>query len=130
MHSFLLCIGSNYNTLKNIIAVKERLLRYFPEIYFTQTSESEPYGKNYTNQFMNMLATFQSVHPLETTNTILKNIEHEMGRTSEDKKHGKVVIDLDIIAFDAKIVRPTDYKRSYVQDLLKHIPHEYLTLEQ
>ena len=122
MHSFLLSIGSNYNTLNNIAVVKELLLRYFTDIYFTQTSESEPIGKNYSDRFVNMLATFQSEHHLDETIKILKQIEQEMGGTSEDKKHGKVIIDLDIIAYDDNIVRPTDYYRTYVQYLLKYLP--------
>ena len=123
MHSFLLSIGSNFDAQKNITAAKEQLMRYFADIYFTQPTESEPYGMFYKGKFVNMLATFGSEYSLDEVIQIMKKIEREMGRLKEDKKLGKVIIDLDIIVSDNVIVRPSDFERTYIQKLLRFLPN-------
>jgi 2-amino-4-hydroxy-6-hydroxymethyldihydropteridine diphosphokinase len=51
----------------------------------------------------------------------LKNIEKKMGRLPEHKPIGKIIIDIDLIKWDDEIVKPEDYKRSYIRDLLPEL---------
>lgn len=118
MHSYLLSIGSNTYAKARIERVKRILLKHFPDIYFTSTVESKPHGSNYKRSFVNMLGMIQSDLNTTEINSCLKEIEKQMGRRSEHKSKGKVVIDLDLIRMDDLILRTKDYNSDYVQFLL------------
>lgn len=93
----------------------------FPEIVFTEALTTKPYGDHYKRPFVNVLAVAYHSAGADEINAQLKEIEKRLGRTTEDKAKGKVVIDLDLIAADGEILRPKDFERSYVQDLLPQI---------
>ena len=48
----------------------------------------------------------------------IKQTERAIGRTPKDKYLGKVVIDIDLLKYGEEILRPQDYEREYVQQLL------------
>ncbi len=43
----------------------------------------------------------------------LKELERELGRRPEEKAQGKVSIDIDLVVYGGKILRPADYLRPY-----------------
>lgn len=94
------------------------LLRSFPGIVFTPAIMSEPYNELYTFPFRNILAAFESELPPEEIIGKVKQVESGVGRTPHDKKIGRVLIDIDLIKYGDEILRPEDYERSYVQELL------------
>lgn len=93
----------------------------FSEIVFTEALSTKPYGDHYKRPFVNVLAIAHHSASADEINAQLKEIEKRLGRAPADKQKGKVVIDLDLIAADGKILRPKDFERSYVQDLLPQI---------
>lgn len=97
------------------------LKKLFPEIVFTEALTTKPYGKHYKRPFVNVLAVANHSAPTDEINAQLKEMEKRMGRAPEDKAKGKVVIDLDLVAADGEILRPKDFERDYVQDLLPQI---------
>lgn len=118
MHTILLSIGSNIYAKNNIDKAKRMLLHYFPDIVFTSSVLSEPYEDKYIYPFRNILATFQSdLSPAEIIQRV-KLIESAVGRSPRDRHSGKVVIDIDLLKYDDAILRPADYERRYVQELL------------
>jgi 2-amino-4-hydroxy-6-hydroxymethyldihydropteridine diphosphokinase len=44
----------------------------------------------------------------------LKTIEKEAGREKEDKKREKVCLDIDLLVFDNRVLKPEDLKRDYI----------------
>ena len=44
-----------------------------------------------------------------------------MGRLPSHKKEGKVIIDIDLIKYDSDILKPDDFRRNYMQQLLEEI---------
>lgn len=44
---------------------------------------------------------------------LLKELEQEAGRTAIDSIEGVVVLDLDLVIWDRRIVRPSDFDRPY-----------------
>lgn len=46
-------------------------------------------------------------------NDLLKEKEHEMGRTAECKAKGDVPIDIDIVICDGTIYKPWDYRQKF-----------------
>lgn len=121
MHAYLLSISSNFQARSNLTGARRMLENLFPEIVFTEALTTKPYGDHYKRPFVNVLAVAYHSAGADEINAQLKEIEKRLGRTTEDKAKGKVVIDLDLIAADGEILRPKDFERSYVQDLLPQI---------
>ena len=121
MHAYLLSISSNFQARSNLTEARQMLENLFPEIVFTEALTTKPHSDHYKRPFVNVLAVAYHSAGADEINAQLKEIEKRLGRTPEDKAKGKVVIDLDLIAADGEILRPKDFERSYVQDLLPQI---------
>ena len=52
------------------------------------------------------------------TQTRLKEMEKEMGRTPEEREQGIVRIDLDLLLFDQQRYHERDWERDYIRRLL------------
>ncbi|MDD2474721.1 MAG: 2-amino-4-hydroxy-6-hydroxymethyldihydropteridine diphosphokinase [Dysgonamonadaceae bacterium] len=122
MNKVLLCIGSNTNALLNLNRAINKLQLNFKGTQFTETAESNPYGAIYKRSFLNTLAYFETNMNKNELVLSLKSIEIEMGRHPEHKAKGKVIIDIDLIKWNDEIVKPEDFKRSYVRNLLEFLP--------
>lgn len=109
-------LGSNENTASKLIAAQKDLLRFFPDIRFSSLLQTRPIGFCSPNPFFNMTAVCTTSLPLTGIRQLLKQIEMALGRKPEDKAHGIVKIDLDLLAYDGQILKPEDWKRPYVQE--------------
>lgn len=118
MHPILLSIGSNTYAERNIAKARRMLELHFPGIQFTPALHSKPYGEKYKRRFLNILAKTTSADTAQHICLTLKDMEKQMGRKLDDKEKGRVVIDMDLVMYDHEILRPTDYERSYVRELL------------
>lgn len=121
MHKVLLSIGSNTDAYFNLNRAKSILLSYFPDIQFTTDIENKAFGENYKDWFLNTLGYFESDLNKSELISQFKDIENSMGRSVEDKIKGKVIIDIDLIRWDNEILKPDDFKRSYVHKLLPFV---------
>lgn len=118
MNKGLISIGSNTDREANLTVCVQLLKEKFEQITFSETTETEPYGSNYKNNFVNQLAYIYTDKEKEEIISILKHIEADMGRTPADKKKGIVIIDVDLVIWNNEILRPEDIKRNYITELL------------
>lgn len=118
MHYFLLSVGSNTYAKRNIEKAKQLLQENISGLTFTNCMESKPYGKQYKRPFLNILAWSSSELSKEEVVRVTKSIEVQMGRKPEDKALGRVVVDIDLIQYGNDVLKPTDFQRSYVKELL------------
>lgn len=60
-------------------------------------------------------AVIHGLSPVNSTALVkfLKEWEIEEGRQQDDVAHGQVSIDLDLVIFDSRILRPKDFERHY-----------------
>ena len=121
MHKVLLSIGTNTEARFNLNRAIHLLKRDFPSINFTSIIESKPYGSQYKRPFLNTLAYFHTTMNKEDLISILKKNEINMGRKPKDKSNGKIVIDIDLIKWNNELIKPEDFKRSYVRKLLLEV---------
>ena len=121
MKRCLICIGSNYNRKKNLLLARQRLQALFPTVRFATEEETEPLYLRSFALFSNQVAEFVTVVDE------LKAIEREAGRRPGDKVKEKVCLDIDLLMYDGKILRPKDMKREYVRKGLKEL--DYLDLK-
>ena len=114
MHSCLICIGSNYNRKENLLLARRRLTALFPSIRSTGEQETRPLFFRNPALFSNQVARFYTDADAERVVKELKTIEKEAGREKEDKKREKVCLDIDLLVFDNRVLKPEDLKRDYI----------------
>lgn len=124
MHKVLLSLGTNTHARFNLNRAKTFLKLTFENVQFTAVTESKPYGISCNSPFLNTLSYFRTNMNREELVLELKNIEKKMGRLPEHKPIGKIIIDIDLIKWNDEIVKPEDYKRSYIRDLLPEVVGE------
>ena len=114
MHSCLICIGSNYNRKENLLLARRRLTALFPSIRFTGEQETRPLFFRNPALISHQVARFDTDADAERGVKELKTIEKEAGREKEDKKREKVCLDIDLLVFDNRVLKPEDLKRDYI----------------
>ena len=118
MNTVLLSIGSNTFARTNIDKAKRMLSRTFPNIVFTNEAMSLACGVKALMPFRNILAKFNcDLTPTEIISK-LKTIEAAVGRSPRDKYLKRVVMDIDLLVYGEEVIRPKDFSREYVQNLL------------
>lgn len=128
MNTFLLSIGSNENKTVNIDRCRQIISLLYPYTIFSESIESEPVGNGYEHDFVNQLALIESDDDEQSVADLLKEIEHEMGRLPQDKLAGIVVIDIDLLAVNNKIIKPEDFDRPYIKKLIEKFANPSINL--
>lgn len=121
MHTYIICIGSNYNGKENLFHARKKLTVLFPDIRYGSEQETKPFLLNNTAMFINQVARFQTAMNMETVRCRLKEIEKEAGRKPEDKQQEKVILDIDIIICDQTVLKEQDMARNYIIEGIKEI---------
>ena len=105
-HHCLLCMGSNTNRYAQLSVAREALRTTFPDIHF---------GSGFHSPFSNQLAKFSTTLSPDSVRDLFKELERRSGRIPEDKAQGVVKLDIDLLVFDNKILKPEDMEREYIR---------------
>ncbi len=116
-HDVLLSLGSNLLPEANMAQAQRRLRVLMPDIEFSHVLWTEPIGIR-SPRFLNCLARGSSELSCVDLSRRLKEMECQMGSSSEEHRHGRVVIDIDLLQFDSERLRPADWQRPYIARLL------------
>ena len=121
-HTCLICIGSNFESKKNLAFARKELAICFPDIVYSEEITTSPlfFQKN-KDPFSNQLAQFTSELSFEEIERICKSIEKQAGRSDKEKKSEIIRLDVDLLKFGEVILKPQDMKRDYIRYLLKNI---------
>lgn len=114
MHRCLISIGSNYNREANLILARRKLEELFPTVRFASEQETQPLFFKNPALFSNQIALFFSETEEANVQKELKTIEYSAGRRLEDKEKEKVCLDIDLLSFDDRILKPKDLRRDYI----------------
>ena len=126
-HKTVLCLGSNCGdrkkTLENALTVIRSIAESVKasEMYETPAvadASSTAFAKH---PYVNMVVEAETSLTLHDLGIKLKETEIEAGRDDECRKLGLVPLDMDIIVFDSKILRPRDYAQSFFRIGLKQL---------
>lgn len=116
LNKYLIIIGSNTDKEKNI-DLATNCLEDIPGTHFIgNTIDTEPVNMPNSLTFLNKGFVMFSDIDIEELNTLCKNIERKAGRTPEDKKHGIVKLDVDIVIANNKVLKPCDLEREYARE--------------
>ena len=115
LNNFLVCVGSNDHREESMAFARSRLKELYPSVHFEPEVETLPIGIQNPALFLNQVAMFTSDEEIDEIKSKLKEIEKEAGRCPEDKKSGKVRLDIDLIVCGEQILKPEDWDREYVK---------------
>ena len=118
-HHCLLCMGSNTNRYAQLSVAREALRTTFPDIHFGEMMETEAVGSGFHSPFSNQLAKFSTTLSPDSVRDLFKELERRSGRIPEDKAQGVVKLDIDLLVFDNKILKPED---------MEYINHYHLVI--
>lgn len=125
MHTYIICIGSNYHSAENVAMARRELSELFPDIQYAEVETTKPFLFPSSSMFLNQVATFKSGETPDAVDAHLKQIEISAGRMPIHKQEGKVILDLDLLICDSVVMKPADMDREYI---IKGI--EYLNSKQ
>ncbi|MFI3239013.1 MAG: 2-amino-4-hydroxy-6-hydroxymethyldihydropteridine diphosphokinase [Bacteroidales bacterium] len=122
-------LGDKATNLYKAIMLIEHSLQC--ECTLSDTIESEPWGYESTNTFLNIgVALNANITPEELLDKI-HQIEQHMGSTTHRNESGEYIdrlIDIDIIAIDNMVINTPQLKIPHPE--LSHRPFVYLPLKQ
>lgn len=114
MHRCIICMGSNYRRKENMAFAREQLQKCFPSIRFTAEQETAPLVFRNPALFSNQLAVFFTDADEQEVISQLKEMEKSAERCPSDKLYEKICLDIDLLVFDSRVLKPDDLKRAYV----------------
>lgn len=127
-NQFIILLSSNQEALKNMEAAKELLIKIFPEILFSESIESDAVvnekGKDILlvpKSYLNAIAIGRTLINIEEMQIFLKQSETALGRTRGPLSDGLVAIDLDLVEWNKKVLRPKDAAQSYYKKCIENI---------
>ena len=121
MHTCIICIGSNYDKEINLRLARKRLTELFSSVRFADEEYTKPLHLLNPALFFNQLALFSTEKEAAVVVLQLKAIEKEAGRKPEDKAEEKVKLDIDLLMYDAAVLKPEDMNCKYVTDGLRQL---------
>lgn len=121
LHSGYVCLGCNVDREKNIGLACRELEAVLSDVYWADSRWTEPVNFPNPAVFCNRVAFF--VTDLEAGEVCeqFKRVERLCGRTPSDKANGIVKMDIDLLAFDHRVLKPEDWERDYVKTSVQEL---------
>ena len=121
MNTALIMLGSNFNSEQNIEIALEKLSEHFEIEKQSSIIETQPSDKHYISNFQNLALKILSEETAEETKLIFKDIEKEMGRTSESKFLGTIPIDIDLIYWNDNLIHHDFERFKFVRTCIEEL---------
>jgi 2-amino-4-hydroxy-6-hydroxymethyldihydropteridine diphosphokinase len=119
-NQFNILLGSNQDAYKNMETAKDLLIEAFPEIRFSNFMESEAIVREQDEiqgcapeKYLNAVAIGRTAMELDEIQVFLKQAETALGRIRGSQSKAFVAIDLDLVEWNKKVLRPKDAAQSY-----------------
>jgi 2-amino-4-hydroxy-6-hydroxymethyldihydropteridine diphosphokinase len=136
MEKIYISLGSNLGDRQNNLLEACKLIeKQLGEIkHKSKIYETEPWGFESSNQFLNQVIYLSSNKPAQNIMEIALSIENEMGRVRNQERYSSRVIDIDVLFVGAQILKndvievphPRLHKRNFVLTPLKEIAPEFI----
>jgi len=121
MNEGIIMLGSNYNAEENIIKAKEKINDKYEIVDESTVLITLPRGKKYKNHFLNQAIKILSDEYFEDSVVFFKQIEKELGRTTEGKDAGIIPIDIDFVFWNDTAMRKDYEKWDFVRTCIDQI---------
>lgn len=121
LHNGYLCLGCNADCEKNVRLACRELETFLSDVYWGEARWTQPVDFSNPALFCNRVAFFCTDLEVSEVREQFKRIERLCGRTSSDKANGIVKMDIDLLAFDHRVLKPEDWERDYVKTSVKEL---------
>lgn len=133
MSEVFVALGSNVDPESHLRRAARALREHFSELRFSGCYRNPAFGFQGAD-FLNAVAGFETVLPVESLLRELRAIETECGRTPADPKWGPRAIDLDLLLFGQHVgqgpgytlPRPDLTRRAYMLGPLAELAPGYV----
>lgn len=113
MTTVIISLGSNAPDREECMAgAMKWLATVIVGARFSRVYETPEYSGRYPAYF-NCVAEGMTALDADTLNVMLKEYERSAGRTPESKLTGIVPIDIDIVEYGERLLRPVEFEREY-----------------
>jgi KUP system potassium uptake protein len=119
-NKFILLISSNYKANRNIQLAKSLLSEAFNKAVFSENHKSDAVGQGY-GVYLNAVGIIETETTFDEFQNFIKNLEIKLGRVRGPEAKGSVAIDLDLIEWNGKILRPKDAEQEYYKTCLNSL---------
>lgn len=121
-HECLLCLGSNSDGTMHLQNAEKMLNGLFPAIRWGEILSTPAEGNALCAlPYLNRAAVIYTPMGMKEVKDILKKIESDNGRTPDCKRTGIIPLDIDLLKFDNRILKPEDMKKNYVRRALQSL---------
>ncbi len=117
-HKVLISLASNFEHEANLSEARRRLSALFLTREYSDAIWTEPVNAKRDGLYLNQLLLASTRLSVKRLSELLKQMEHKMGRTADDRRQGIVRIDLDLLLYDDHRYHEPDWERPYVKKLL------------
>lgn len=117
----ILCLGSNRDAAENRARAADMLRARFRSVRFSPAVYTRPVGCPSEAPFLNQVAILTCEEEPNDLRCALKAIERAIGRCPEDKSNGSVPIDIDLLQWNDRVLKPDDLRRDYVIEGLRSL---------
>lgn len=121
MNTVILVLGSNTADRERAIESALEFLRGEGEMAEHSSIYESPDMLGKGNRYLNSVTRLRTYRDMTRLHSSIKDYEHRCGRTSSMKERGEVPIDIDIVVWNGKVVRQSDFNASYFKKGFKEI---------
>lgn len=108
-------IGSNFSDRHASVSHGIDWLSTFLSDFRHSTIYATPDCHGSNREYLNAVAAGKTIISPEELDSLCKKYEAECGRDENMRKNGDVPVDIDLVVYDNRILRPNDYKREFFQ---------------
>lgn len=124
LNKVIVGLGSNQDKEKNMAHAVKLLCDYFVSIRFSGAVYTEPVNMLNPSLFLNQVAVAFTEEEPDDIIKYFKSVEKQLGRMPEDKLKESIPIDIDLLQWNDRVLKPSDIQRSYIQSALLMLSDE------
>lgn len=113
---YIIVLGSNCGLREKAVKEATEFIASFCKVDFVTPVYESPDCLGTGHRYMNAVAAITSGLALETLTLRFKRYEEESGRTLRTRALGLVPIDIDVVASEEEVLRPSDFHSSYFKE--------------
>lgn len=119
MVKVVISIGSNCGDREALV---EEAISWLKKLLVQSKCSSiyeTPCAKNTDKPYMNAVVSGfyqgEGIDIKDTLESLMKEKEHQMGRTAECREKGQVPIDMDLVLLNGDVIKDWDYRQKFFQ---------------
>lgn len=121
MNKAVVALGSNIDPEYHTPAAIDALSEHFSMIRQSEFVYTKPLGYEDQDDFLNGAVLVETPNQTGEIETVLKEIEHDLGRERTANINGPRKIDLDLVLMNGSVIDEDVYERSFLQDAITEV---------